>query len=468
MSEPSRSPSGPASPRRAAAAPPRLGPARKTVYALGDVTINTALTSMSLVYTSYFLVQVADVRPLLAGLVPLIGRVVDAVTDPLMGEISDRTPWRVGRRRPWFLIGAVPFGLSFAALWVDLPADSEGARFAYYTAMYCLLSMAMTVVSVPYLAIQPEMALDYDERTSLNTYRTVGSMTGLAVAVNVREVAQLVGGGEPDFAGAGVLLGIFVTLPWIAVFLATFERRRLHDGTTATFLAGLRSVFAHRTFSRLTAIYIMGRISMDLAGALIILYTTFWLGRIEDFNLVMMCFLGSTTLALPLWLHLARGRDKARVFVLGSLWWMTWSVALAFVQPEWPRWVVFVGVAVVGVGYAVVDLMPWSMVGEVVDEDELEGGLRREGIYNGVFTFLRKLGGALGVAMVMGVLDLAGYEKGEQQTETARQAIRWSTALAPAFFLGIGVWLARGYPLTRERHDAIRRELARRRGEDGP
>jgi len=461
MSEPARAPDAEAAP----AGTPRLGPGRKAVYALGDVTINTALTSMSLVYTSYFLVQVADLRPLLAGLVPLIGRAVDAVTDPLMGEISDRTPWRAGRRRPWFLIGALPFGVTFAALWVDLPAESEIFRFAYYTGMYCLLSAAITVVSVPYLAIQPEMALGYDDRTSLNTYRTVGSMTGLAVAVNVREVARLVGGGEPDFAGAGVVLGVFVTVPWLAVFAATFERRRLgRERRTASFVKGLRTVFAHRTFSRLTAIYIMGRISMDLAGALIILYTTFWLGRIEDFNLVMMCFLLSTVAALPLWLRIAQGRDKARVFIVGSVWWMVWSTALAFVQPDWPRWVVFVGVSVVGVGYAVVDLMPWSMVGEVVDEDELSNGERREGIYNGVFTFLRKLGGALGVAMVMAVLDLAGYEKGEQQSETARQAIRWATALAPALFLGVGVWLAHGYPLTRERHDAIRAELARRDG----
>lgn len=453
--QPSPPPSGPKA--------PRLGPARKSIYALGDVTINTALTSMSLVYTSYFLVQVADLRPLLAGLVPLIGRFVDAFTDPLMGEISDRTPWRAGRRRPWFLIGALPFGAAFAALWVELPAESELGRFAYYTGMYCLLALTMTVVSVPYLAIQPEMALDYDERTSLNTYRTVGSMLGLAVAVNVREIAQFMGGGSAGFARAGLLLGAFVALPWLAVFAASFERRRSsRRHGPQSFVRGLRTVLAHRTFSRLTAIYIAGRISMDLAGALIILYTTYWLGRIEDFNLVMLCFLLSSMLALPMWLHLARGRDKSHVFIAGSVWWMVWSVGLAFVQPDWPRWAVFVGVSVVGIGYAVVELMPWSMVGEVVDEDELDGGIRREGIYNGVFTFLRKLGGALGVAGVMAVLDLAGYEKGAQQSEQARQAIRWTTALAPALFLAVGAWLAWGYPLTRARHDLIRLELERR------
>jgi Na+/melibiose symporter-like transporter len=198
---------------------------------------------------------------------------------------------------------------------------------------------------------------------------------------------------------------------------------------------------------------------MDLAGALLILYTTYWLLRPDDFMLVMALFLSAVVLALPFWLWLAQGRDKAQVFVIGSLWWAATSLGLSLATPEWPRWVIFAWVPVVGLGYAVVDLMPWSMLGEVIDEDDLATGERREGLYNGVFTFLRKLGGALGVFLVMGLLDLLGYRKGDEQTETARQAIRWMTGLAPAFFLMIGIWLARGYPLTRQRHQEILAQL---------
>ena len=133
-------------------------------------------------------------------------------------------------------------------------------------------------------------------------------------------------------------------------------------------------------------------------------------------------------------------------------------------------WIMFAYVPLVGFGYAVVDLMPWSMVGEVIDEDDLETGERREGLYNGVFTFVRKLGGALGVFLVLTILDVAGYVKGEQQSETARQAIRFMTAVAPAFFLLVGVWLAWDYPLTRKAHEEILRRLddrARQPGVDG-
>ena len=444
-------------------ATPKLGPLRKSVYALGDLTVNTALSSMTLVYTSYFLIQVAGLRPALAGLVPLVGRVVDALTDPLMGEISDRTRWTAGRRRPYFLIGAIPFGLSFALLWIDFPAQSQWALFAYYTGVYCLMSVAMTVVSVPYLAIQPEMALGYDERTSINTYRTIGALLGTVAAVNVRTVSEAFGGGSAGFAWAGACYGVFIALPWLAVHRATFERPRFVEDRAATsFRESLRAVFAHRTFRRLTAIYIMGRIAMDLAGTLLILYTTYWLGRPGDFEVVMMLFLGATVVALPFWLALARGRDKAQIFMLGSIWWMACSAALLFITPDFPRWVLYLFVPLVGVGYAVVDLMPWSMVGEAIDEDELRCGQRREGVYNGVFTFLRKLGGALGVFLALSVLDFAGYQQGDEQTQSAREAIRFLTALGPALFLAIGVWLARNYPLTRAAHTRIVNQLIER------
>ncbi len=180
---------------RAVGEPSGLTPAAKGVYALGELTLNTALASMSLIYASYFLTQVAGLRPALAGLVPLVGRVLDAFTDPLMGRISDRTRWRAGRRRPYLLIGALPFGAGFAMMWLDPGVASQAARFAYYAAAYCLLTTAMTVLAIPYLALVAEMALGYDERTSLSTYRNLGGVLGILAAVAVRPLAEALGGG---------------------------------------------------------------------------------------------------------------------------------------------------------------------------------------------------------------------------------------------------------------------------------
>jgi len=114
------------------------------------------------------------------------------------------------------------------------------------------------------------------------------------------------------------------------------------------------------------------------------------------------------------------------------------------------------------VGYAVMDLMPWSMLGEVVDEDDLATGERREGIYNGFFTFLRKLSGSLAVALAFALLGALGLERGDVQNPTVRTAIRLLATLAPALCLAVAFWFARAYPLTRRRHAEILSALAAR------
>jgi len=435
-------------------------------YGLGDFTVNTALVSLSLVYASYYLTQIAGLSGTLAGLVPLVARAVDAFTDPLMGRISDRTTWKSGRRRPYFLIGAVPFGVSFALLWVDVPFASQAAKFAYYAGAYCLLSLAITVLSVPYLALLPEMATGYDSRTTLNTWRNAGSMFGVFAAIGIRPVAELFGGGANGFALAGALYGVLVALPWLLVHRVSFERPDFQRGASEIgFRDTLRLVFANRTFAQLTGLYLFGRIAMDMIGALLILYFTYWIGRSGDFEVFMAIFIFCVILSLPGWLRFAPRFDKATIFIFGSLWWAAFQTLTFFFDADSPRWILFAYGSLAAIGYAVVDLMPWAMVGEAVDQDELESGERREGVYNGVFTFLRKLAGALAVFLVLSFLDLLGFEKGAEQTETVRQAIRWLTASLPVACLLVSVQLARGYPLTRAAHEEIVSLLESRRGE---
>jgi GPH family glycoside/pentoside/hexuronide:cation symporter len=153
---------------------------------------------------------------------------------------------------------------------------------------------------------------------------------------------------------------------------------------------------------------------------------------------------------------LARSREKHNVFIVGTLWWVAWLAVIFFATPEWPRWTLFAITAAVGVGYAVADLMPWAMVGEVIDEDELRTGQRREGLYNGAFTFLRKLGGASAIGLAGLLLDVSGYvPRGEVQPGSALMAIRVLMGVVPSLFLLLAIGLAWRYPLDRARHDEI-------------
>jgi sugar (glycoside-pentoside-hexuronide) transporter len=455
--------SQPGLPSPEAAEDPRLNVGRKAVYASGDFTVNTVLVSLNMVYVFYFLTQVAGLRPELAGAVQLVGRMVDAFTDPWMGRISDRCRWKLGRRRPFFLLGALPLGLSFAALWV-VPSGSQMVMFLYYSAWYTLLSIAITVLSVPYLALQPEMALGYDARTSLNTFRNMGSVLGtFAGAVTLRPVANALGGGVEGYAGLGVVYGVMLALPWFGIYRATWERPEFQQRSNeSSFLDGVRMLARHQSFRQLTGLYICGRITMDVVGAMLIVYFAHVIGRSDDFELTMGLFLLAVLVSLPVWLSLAPRFEKVTLFRIGAVWWALSLGVLLVAQPDWPRPALLAIAPLGAIGFAMVDLMPWSMLGEVVDEDDLASGERREGIYNGFFMFLRKVAGTIAVFLLGTVLGAMGLEQGEQQSEGTLITIRVLASLVPAGCLLASLWFARNYSLTRDLHTRIRADLLAR------
>jgi len=439
------------------------------VYALGDHTVNLVLSAASLLYL-VFLMEHGGLSPFRAGLVVWIARFVDAVTDPAMGRLSDRTRWRAGRRRPYFLIGALPFGLSFALMWWSVPFESESMRFLYYASIYVCVSLAMTCISVPYLALIPEMATDYDERTSLNTFRSVAAVLGTLAAVGMQRATEIGGGDAGAWQVTAVVTAIWLVAPWFAVYAISFERSTHDESTSLRFVEGIRVLIAHRTYRILSTLYILSRIAIDLIGTTLLLYFTYWIGRKGDFAPTLGLFLLIVVLALPVWLAVSRNRDKRTLFIVGAAWWSAIQIALFLADSDWPRWTLFAIPALAAVGYAVAEMMPWAMLGDVIDEDELATGERREGMYVGFFTFLRKIGGATAILATGAVLELSGFVGGlarDEQTDLALGSIRTMTSLVPMAILLLAIAVATRYSLTREAHartvDAIRQKRRMRR-----
>ncbi|MBK7952225.1 MAG: MFS transporter [Deltaproteobacteria bacterium] len=435
----------------------------KIVYGLGDHSINVALVALAMIFP-FYLTEVVGMRVGLAGLVPLVGRVSDAISDVLMGRISDRTTWKAGRRRPYLLIGALPFAVSFAALWAAPPIGSTGLQFAYYAGLYAVISLCMTVVAVPYQAILPELTDDYHERTSLATFRAVSSILGtLFTLVVFRPLAQALGGDARAWQIAGLVLAVWIVLPWVPIWRVTWER----GGAIARRESSTREYFAllfrNQSFRRLITLFTLGRIAIDLPLALFLHYFTYVIGRPEDFEIVMGVFLVAVAGAMPAWLRFSRGRDKATVYRYGCIGWVFGLGCLFVVQPEWPFVVTLFSTVLAGIGYSAADMIPWSMVADVADEDELASGERREGLYVGVFTFTRKIAGAIGVAAAFLVLDLAGFRPGERNDEVVVWTLRAMTALVPSIFVVLSALVAGGYALGRLRHRAILDELETRR-----
>lgn len=444
---------------------PRLSAAHKLALGSGDHALSLTLSAISFVYFA-FLTDVVGLRPALAGVVLWIGRLFDAFTDPIMGRVSDATRSRMGRRRPYFLFGALPFAASFALLWYVPGFESQGARFVFCAATYVLYGLAATVIGVPYVAILPEVVPGYAERTSVNAYRSALVLGATLLAgAGFEPLTQALGGDARAYLAAGGIFGLWAAWPWFWLFAVAREQPAFQAlPRTMSALEGARALLRHANYLRLAGLYVCGRIAMDLVSLLLLVYFTHWLGRRGDFKWAIGSFILAAAAFLPIWVRLAERHDKRRIFQWGCAWWAAFMAALACVTPDFPpRWASFALIALAAGGYAVIEMMPWSMLGEVIDEDELSSGERREGVYGGVLTWIRKLAGAMAFALTGFVLEWTGFQgQAAGQPESARATIRWLTTLGPALFLVLALVIARGYSLDRARHAEIRRELDRR------
>jgi len=191
-----------------------LSRAAKIIYGSGDLGFSLTTTIIG-AYFLFFLTDVVGIAPAVAGIAILIGRTWDYLNDPLIGHISDRTRSRWGRRRPFLLFGALPFALAFMLMWYRPPFESQVALAAYYSVAYVLFDAAATFVYMPYFALTPELTENYDERTSLTSYRMFFSIFGSLLAFTVP--MMIIGTFTPQSAGKvmtmAVIFGVASALP---------------------------------------------------------------------------------------------------------------------------------------------------------------------------------------------------------------------------------------------------------------
>jgi len=437
----------------------------KLVYGLGDHSLNVALVALTMILP-FYLTDVVEMRVGLAGLVPLVGRGVDAFSDVLMGQLSDRTRWKRGRRRPFLLIGSLPFALAFAAIWAVPRIDSTMLEFIYYVAIYVVISISMTVVAVPYQALMPDLTESYHERTSLATFRSVASLLGtLLVAVTFQPLVAYFGGDASAWAIVGALYAVWVFWPWFPIWWVTYESPPKEESEPLG-LRGYRLLLSSNSnYRRLLTFYTLGRIAIDLPLALFLHFFTYVIGHPDYFPPIMVSFTLGTVIAMPAWLRLSRGRDKVTIYGYACFAWIATFVGLFVLQPGWPLGAMVLIALLSGAGYSAVDMMPWSMVADMADEDEMESGQRREGIFVGFFTFLRKLAGASSVAIAFLVLDLVGFRPGEGNDQEVLWTIRVLTTCLPVVFILASIAASRRYTLGAAEHAEIMTELEGRRGE---
>jgi GPH family glycoside/pentoside/hexuronide:cation symporter len=459
----------------------------KLAYGTGDWATSSFGTLRQIFY-AIFLTDVVGLEPRLASVAALVGIIWDAINDPIVGVLTDRMRSRWGRRRPFLLIFAIPYGLSFLLLWWAPPWHSQLALAATVTLAFMLSDTLETLVEVPFTALMPELTPDYDERTSLTSFRMFFNLlASLSTAVAAPAVvdAALAAGltQQQGYLIVAALFGGSAILPFLLIFAVVREpyASRVEGEPEIPFLETVRTAWANIPFRFATAIFMLNWITFDIVALVLPFYLLYWVAQgnmLESVGLfgvslplesaVFALLLITAMLAMPLWIFISNRMNKRSAYIIGMIFWAAVQLGIFSVQPGQIGLVLGMA-ALAGLSVSSAHILPEAMFPDVIEWAELRTNHRQEGIYYGVKNFIRKLTGALAIFIALQVLGWFGYQTPPanatyfQQPAITLTAMRMLIGPFGAVLLFSAVTTAWFYPLNRERHARIRRLLDKKK-----
>lgn len=442
----------------------RLPRLTKLFYGAGDFGFAFTDTAIGVLF-AIFLTDVVGLDPGLAAIAIFIGRSWDYVNDPLIGHLTDRTRTRWGRRRPYLLFGFLPFALAFASLWWVPPSQNPTWLAAYYAIAYLFYDASATFVYMPYFALTPELTLDYDERTSLTSYRMAFSILGGLIAFTVP--LMIIGTMRPENADevfmVGAIFGLASALPLLLTFLGTRERPAFINQSQPKLRESLRAAARNRPFVFAAGIFLFTWTAIEIIQAMLLFFLKYRMNLEEESDLVAGTVFIVALLTLPFWERASRRWDKRIAYIVGMVFLSSVIITLIIISPSWGLPVVFTLAGLAGVGVGAVHVLPWSMIPDAIEWDELETGQRHEGMFYSLVTLFRKVSSSISLPLILLVLDWSGYvSNAAVQNPRAVQAIRILMGPVPSVLLCAGIAFALLYPLSRDRHAQVRAEIAAR------
>lgn len=455
----------------------KLSAKEKVFYGMGDLSANILFAAISF-YLLYFFVNVGGLSPGLASAVFLIAKAWDAITDYLMGRITDKTNSRWGKRRVYMLFGALPYGLCFLLLWlVPAGADQQWEKMLYYTFAYMLFNTAWTVVYIPYNSVTANMTDDYDERTSLNGIRIALANVGLIIGAAV--FALLADGVESIFYGVfgdlkrAYLLaaGIFAAIAVVIMFFSGYnikERVSVAPENNKGFFTTLKEFFKLPEFRNIMMCYLLSMVGFDIIMAVFMFFINDSLGfgggtmAMVFVAVPLVCAIVSSAL----WVKLSEKFNKHKVYVVACIF-MAVVLLFAIFVPANTIWSTVLLCVFAGAGMSAIQILPYAGVPDVVEVDEYVNGVRREGAYYGITQFMYKIASGVSIALVSLLLEAFGYQESMdgsviQQPQEALMAVRVVLGVLPGVIFLISIIFSHKANMGRERFDMIKEELRKR------
>lgn len=460
----------------------------KMLYGVGEVPI-TVLMVISGLFMLFFYNSVMGLPSALVGLGLSSSLVVDAVLDPFIGHLSDRTNHPFGRRHLFMLPGALIVGPSFFLLFSPPRSLGHTGLFVWLLVWSIALRAASAAYRIPYLSLGAELSSDYDDRTSTMGLRTLFGLLGTLGAAALSFLIffpAAADGSEPklNYAGyprMGLAFGAVMTIAGLIGTLGTLRYRTSGGGKDAGgphFFAGFRLAMQNSSFRNIWASTTVFFLAVVLNFSMAIHYFTWYakISRSEILSLIQTCFYAGALGGVVLWMSLARRTEKRTLYMMAAISSATLLLmATVLIGAGRPLGIghplpLIVGHVVGGIFASAVWVVPASMIADVTDTDELATGLRREGIYFGIMNFGEKI--AAGGALLFAGGFLAVFRRlspGESfgtpgHPPAAIPYVGLLYGAVPAALLVLSLILILPYRLNRRNVHDIQQQLAARRG----
>ncbi len=464
-----------------AAAPTRLPLGVKLAYGLPSIAGAAMAIPIGIHMTKFYSDNVGVALGYIA-LGQAFARAFDAISDPLMGWMSDRTRTRWGRRRPWIAVGAPLAAIFFVALFAPPEGIGPLAGAAWFTASIFLFFVLNTIYEIPRYGLGAELTSDYHERTSLFAWRDgallLGTMLGSA-APSIAIGALTARGMEQAAAERAAYFWFALTFAALMVVLYGWLVARVPENPEYSrrppnpLVPGVRRVLRNRPFRILLACYLATSVTGAIPGIFLPFYLHYVIG-LENWSVqigpLLIVYFGSGLLSIPLWLRLTRRFGKRDVWVWHYAVGIISSLSLYFLP------VFATGTAALlplygillwaGAGFGSGILLAPSMQADVIDYDELYSGRRREAQYGAIWGIATKFAVIPSASIPLAALAAVGFMPNRPQTEEVVWAIRLIDGIAPATMAALAMLLALRFPITESIHRAVLAGIeAHKRGE---
>ena len=428
------------------------------VYSQAQTGLNLCVTLIGL-HLLYFYTDRRGLSPALAGLAFFIALVADALTDPLVGNISDRARFHSGRRRPFFL-AAMPMALCYFLLLS--PPDIKTGLFAWFLCFYFLMLTARKFYETAYGALMPELTLDYDERTKLATFRqlfgTVGDISGALLPF----VFSWLFAKGTDFKMTGATCAIFLMASASALYFGIREREQFATLERSKLLESIKSVAANRPFVILLTATTLAVMAINIPTVLLRFLAKYWYHDDGAAARWLIMYFAGSVVSYPFWFRTTVRIEKKPAFVVAMGCNATCSLLFLVVSPG--GWIALNSLMFLS-GFCAIGIWVTQMAAaaDVIEWDEERTGKRQEGAYGGITSMAIKIAVALTLLLVGPVMSWIGYVPGVTSLpEASAENLRLLFAIAPAAIYFLSAIVFTRYPITREAHRQMRERLAAR------